>query len=192
VALLNILEDHGGYDDGPGFDPTIPASNDTYVGFNLNTGTDTIRDWGGTDVVDMRPISSTAVVMTAIDNDGPNGTIEILQIEMKNNANAKVVINGHYGPYDPYSSDSGMDGHIEKLIFKDVIYTDKNPPPIVESTVSREATRDKRTEMPASEMLTAEGNGDEAVEAEADFAPDTHKDRANKGKKSRKAMHAKR
>jgi len=46
--------------------------------------------------------------------------------------------------------------------------------------------------MPASEMLTAEGNGDETVEAEADVAPDTHQDRANKGKKSRKAMHAKR
>jgi hypothetical protein len=187
----DILEDHGGYDERPGSNFVIPVSNDTYLGFSPNTGTDTIRDWGGTDVVDMRPISSTAVVMTAIDNDGPNGTIESLQIEMKDNANAKVVINGHYGPYEPLSSDSGMDGHIEKLIFADVTYTDKNPPN-AEGLVSPESTRGKRTEMPASQMLTAEGNGDEAVEAGADVAPDTHKDRANKGKKSRKAMHARR
>ena len=78
----------------------------------------------------MRPISSTAVVMTAIDDDGPNETIESLQIEMKNDANVKVVINGYYGPFEPYSSDSGMDGHIEKLIFADVTYTDKNPPDV--------------------------------------------------------------
>jgi hypothetical protein len=188
----DILEDHGGYDGGRGSNVVIPASNDTYLGFSNNTGTDTIRDWGGNDVVDLRPTSDSSVTMRAIDDDGSNGTEESLEIAWNFSPNIKVVINGHFEPFDPLSSQSGMDGHIEKLIFKDVIYTDKNPPPIVESTVSGEATRDKRTEVPASEMLTAEGNGDEAVEAEADVAPDTHKDRANKGKKSRKAMHAKR
>ena len=49
---MDLLNDFGGYDDGTGSDPAIPASNDTYAGFNSNTGTDTIRDWGGTDVVD--------------------------------------------------------------------------------------------------------------------------------------------
>jgi hypothetical protein len=186
----DILEDHGGYDGGRGSNVVIPASNDTYLGFSNNTGTDTIRDWGGNDVVDLRPASSLSVTMTAKDLDG-SGMAESLEIAWISIPNRKVVINGHYGPYDPFSSDSGMDGHIEKLIFDDVTYTDKNPP-TVEGLVSPESTRDKRTEMPASEMLTAEGNGDEAVEAEADFAPDTHKDRANKGKKSRKAMHAKR
>jgi len=127
-GAADILEDFGGYDDGPGFTPPIPASNDTYVGFNFNTGTDTIRDWGGTDVVDMRPISTTAVVMTAIDNDGPNGSTESLQIAMKNDPNHKVVINGHFGPFEPHSSQSGMNGRIEKLIFADKTFTPQNPP----------------------------------------------------------------
>jgi hypothetical protein len=187
----DILQDYGGYDDGASFDPAIPASNDTYVGFNNNTGRDTIRDWGGTDVVDMRPISSTAVIMTRIDDDGPSGTEESLQIAMQNDPDAIVVINGHYGPFDPFSSSSSMDGHIEKLIFADVTYTDKNPP-VVESTGAGQATRDKRTEISASETLSAAGeNADEAVEAEANVAPDTHKDRADKGKKARKAKHIK-
>jgi hypothetical protein len=189
----DILEDHGGWNEGPGSDFMIPASNDTYVGFNpsSNSGTDTIRDWGGTDVVDLRPMSSSSVTMTAIDADGSNGTEESLEIAWNLDPNIKVVIDGHFEPYDPFSSTSGMNGHIEKLIFADVTYTDKNPP-TVEGLVSPESTRGKRTEMPASEMLTAEGNGDETVEVEADFAPDTHQDRANKGKKSRKAMHARR
>jgi len=131
-GAADILQDYGGYDDGPGFDPTIPASNDTYEGFNpsSNTGTDTIRDWGGTDVVDLRPMSSSSVTMTRINADGENGTKESLEIAWNLNLNIKVVIAGHYGPYDPYSSFSGMDGHIEKLIFADVTYTDKNPPNI--------------------------------------------------------------
>jgi hypothetical protein len=183
----DILEDHGGYDEGPGSNFVIPASNDTYVGFNNNTGADTIRDWGGTDVVDLRPTSNSSVTMTAIDNDGLNGTKESLEIAWNSNPNIKVVINGHFGPHDPRSSQSGMDGHIEKLIFADVTYTDKNPPPIVESTGSGEATRDKRSEKPVSETLSAAGNGDEPVEAEADVASDTDKDHANMGTKAKKA-----
>jgi hypothetical protein len=108
----------------------IPASNDTYVGFNpnSNTGTDTIRDWGGTDVVDLRPMSSSSVTITRINADGENGTNESLEIAWNSDTNIKVVIAGYYGPYDPQSSFSSMDGHIEKLIFADVTYTDKNPP----------------------------------------------------------------
>ena len=44
--------------------------------------------------------------------------------------------------------------------------------------------------MSATETLSAEGIGDEEVEAEPDVAPDTHRDRADKGKKARKAKHA--
>jgi hypothetical protein len=40
----DILEDHGGYDERPGSNFVIPVSNDTYLGFSNNTGTDTIRD----------------------------------------------------------------------------------------------------------------------------------------------------
>jgi hypothetical protein len=126
----DILEDHGGFNEGPGSNFRIPASNDTYVGFSSNTGTDTIRDWGGTDVVDLRPTSSSSVTMTRIDADSSNGTQESLEITWNINPTKKVVINGHFAPYDPLSSDSGMDGHIEKLIFEDITYTDKNPPNI--------------------------------------------------------------
>jgi hypothetical protein len=181
----DILVDLGGYDDGFGF--AIPPSNDTYVGFGNNIGRDTIRDWGGTDVVDLRPTSSTSVTMTKRDDDGTNGTKESLEITWNSNSNRQVVINGHYGPFDPLSSDSSMDGHIEKLIFADVTYTDKKPP------LSPEATGARRTEMAASETLTAaEEIGGEEIGAEADVAPDTHRDRADKGKMARNAKHAKR
>jgi hypothetical protein len=129
-GALDILQDVGGYDDGTGPDPAIPASNDTYVGFNGNTGTDIIKDWGGTDVVDMRPFSSSSVTMKAIDDDGSNGTEESLEITWNFDTNVKVLIRGHFGPYDPDSSQTSMDGHIEKIIFADVTYTDKNPPPV--------------------------------------------------------------
>jgi hypothetical protein len=75
----DILQDLGGYDDGAGSEPAIPASNDSYMGFSSNTGTDTIRDHGGTDVVDLRPTSSSSVTMARIDSDGENGTEESLQ-----------------------------------------------------------------------------------------------------------------
>jgi hypothetical protein len=181
----DFLEDHGGWDEGPGSEFTIPASNDTYVGFNQNsnTGPDIIRDWGGTDVVDLRPTSSSSVTMTAIDDDGENGTKESLQIEWNSDPSKKVIINGHFGPHDPRSSQSGMDGHIEKLIFADVTFTDKNPPQI-EGTLSTEQTHDKRTEMLAPETLSAaEGSGDEKVEAGPEVAADTHQDKADKRKK---------
>jgi hypothetical protein len=125
--------------------------------------------------------------MTRIDTDGENGTKESLEITWNSNTNIKVVIAGYYGPYDPYSSTSSMDGHIEKLIFADVTYTDKNPP------LPPEATGTGRTEMAASEPLTAaEGISGEEIEAEGDVAPDTHRDGVDKGKKGREAKHAKR
>ena len=124
--------------------------------------------------------------MRAIDADGSNGTKESLEIAWNFNPNIKVVINGHFGPYDPLSSQSGMNGRIEKLIFADVIYTTKNPPNI-ESTRSTEATRDKRTEMPASESLsTVEGTVGEEVEAVPNVAPDTHQDKPDKRKKGKR------
>jgi hypothetical protein len=126
----DILADVGGYDQELGSGPRIPASNDTYAGFSSNTGRVTIRDWGGTDVVDMRPTSSSSVTMTAIDDDGENGTKESLEITRNSDQNRKIVINAHFGPYDPLSSDSGMNGRIEKLIFADKTFTPKNPPPL--------------------------------------------------------------
>jgi hypothetical protein len=182
----DILQDLGGYDDGAGSEPAIPASNDSYMGFSSNTGTDTIRDHGGTDVVDLRPTSSSSVTMARIDSDGENGTEESLQIAWNFDPGRKVVINGQYGPFDPLSSLQGMDGHIEKLIFADVTYTDKNPPEI-EGALSTEATRDKRTETPASESLSAaEGNGDEEIEAGPDVAANTHQAKADKRKKGKR------
>jgi hypothetical protein len=184
----DILEDHGGYDDGPGNALSIPVSNDIYMGFNFNTGADTIRDWGGKDVVDMRPFSSTDVVMTAINNDGDvDGTEESLRIAMKSNSNIKIEIIGHFGPHDVYSSPLGLHGHIEKLIFADVTYTDKNPPPNIESTLSAKATRGKRTETPASETLSpVGGTAGEVVEAGPEVAADTHQDKADKRKKGKR------
>jgi hypothetical protein len=38
--------------------------------------------------------------MTAIDADGSNGTEASLEIAWNFNPNIKVVINGHFGPYD--------------------------------------------------------------------------------------------
>jgi len=40
----DLLQDYGGWNDGPAGMPEIPASNDTYKGFADNTGTVTILD----------------------------------------------------------------------------------------------------------------------------------------------------
>lgn len=201
-GATDILQDLGGYDDGPGFAPEIPASDDTYMGFNFNTGTDTIRDWGGNDVVDMRPFSSTDVVMTAINGDSDvDGTKESLQIAMKNDPNVKVVINAHFGPYYPLSSQEGMDGRIEKLIFADVTYTAKNPLNL-ERTLAVEETRGKEAG-PANEadQLAAEdsdtiseaaSNDGEETGVAPGVAPDTRNDEADQGRKGKKAKKAKR
>jgi Ca2+-binding RTX toxin-like protein len=110
-GAVDLSNDLGGYDDGTGPDPAIPASNDTYAGFNDNTGTDTIKDWGGTDVVDLRPASSSSVTMTAIDDDGSNGTEESLEITWNFDPAVKVVIRGYFGPYDPDSRGCLKRGH---------------------------------------------------------------------------------
>jgi hypothetical protein len=128
----DILADLGGYDEGQGSEFRIPASNDTYAGFSNNTGRVTIRDHGGTDVVDLRPTFSSSVTMTAKDDDSSNGTKESLEIAWNFDPNRKVVINGHFAPFDPLSSLQGMEGHVEKLIFADKTFTPKNPPPVEE------------------------------------------------------------
>jgi hypothetical protein len=181
----DLLLDFGGHDDGEGELPPIPVSNDIYKGFESNSGIDQIFDYGGQDdVLDMRPFESSDVSLTAFDFDNDPETEESLEIETS--PTTSVVILGQFGEYEPFTTDFGYHGHIEKLIFNDVTYTDKNPP-IVESTRSTEATRDKRTEMPASESLSAaEETVGEEIEAGTDVAPDTHQAKADKRKKGKR------
>jgi hypothetical protein len=112
------LVDLGGWDDGPGGKPEIPASDDLFKGFADNTGTDFVSDFGGTaDTVDLRPLSTDDVYLTAIDEDG-NGTRESLQIVMSERA--QVVILGHFAPRNIGT----QHGRIEQLIFADETITD--------------------------------------------------------------------
>jgi hypothetical protein len=110
------LSDLGGIDGSRGF-PELPASNDTFKGFESNTGTDQVTDWGGTaDVVDLRPFASSEVYVTAIDFDG-DGDQESLQIVT--GASAQVIVVGHFGEYRDFTSCCGQQGLIEQLVFSD-------------------------------------------------------------------------
>ena len=75
------------------------------------------------------PASSTSVTMTAIDDDGANGTGELAdRVELRPNRQSRHqrLLRAIRSPL----SDSGMNGRIEKLIFTDKTFTPKNPPPL--------------------------------------------------------------
>ena len=120
-GATDVLQDYGGYNDGPAGMPEIPVSNDVYKGFADNTGTDFVFDFGGTkDVLDMRPLSTDDVYLSRRDLDA-SGTEESLQIVT--GPTAQVILGGHFGPYSTYTSALGQQGSIEKLIFADVTFT---------------------------------------------------------------------
>ncbi len=111
------LSDFGGWNDGSGGQPELPASNDVFKGFESNTGTDSVTDWGGTaDVMDLRPFASSEVYVTAVDVDG-DGDQESLQIVT--GASAQVIVRGHFGEYSDFTSCCGQQGRIESLVFSD-------------------------------------------------------------------------
>jgi hypothetical protein len=113
------LQDNGGYNDGPGGEPELPVSNDTFKGLNQNTGTISVFDWGGSgDVLDLRPFGAGDVYLDAIDVDGdPAGTKESLQIVT--GGTSQVVVYGHFGDIAGLTSATGQHGRIERLIFAD-------------------------------------------------------------------------
>ena len=111
------LYDLGGWVDGGDPSRNLPASNDVFKGFARNTGTDYVADWGGTDVVDLRPFSTEDVYIAAFSADGDDDTEESLQIVTSDTT--QVVLVGHFGPYAYLTSDFGQQGRIETLIFAD-------------------------------------------------------------------------
>jgi hypothetical protein len=117
----DILTDYAGWNGALGL-PELPASNDTYKGFASNTGTDVVQDWGGADVLDLRPLSTEDIYLSRINADSDtNGTEESLQIVT--GASAQLVLAGHYGPYLDSTSSFGQQGQIETLIFADATFT---------------------------------------------------------------------
>lgn len=112
------LRDFGGHNDGPGGQPELPVSNDTFKGFESNTGTDSVWDWGGTaDLVDLRPFGASEVYVDAVDLDGNGSTRESLQIVT--GTSTQVLVLGHFGEFGDYTSRTGQQGRIEQLLFSD-------------------------------------------------------------------------
>ena len=116
-GATDYLDDYGGTNDGSGGQPELPASNDVFKGFESNTGTDEVTDYGGTaDVVDLRPFASSEVYVTAVDYDG-DGDQESLQIVTS--ASAQVIVRGHFGEFSNNTSAYGQQGRMESLVFSD-------------------------------------------------------------------------
>jgi hypothetical protein len=113
------LFDFGGYNEGPGGNPTIAASNDVFKGFADNTGDDYVLDWGGSaDVLDMRPFATDDVYIAPLDFDA--GGVESLQIVT--GPSSQVLILGHFSPY----GGSSQDGRMERIVFADQTITDSS------------------------------------------------------------------
>jgi hypothetical protein len=141
-GALDGLYDDGGWNDGPGGMLEVPASDDLYKGFGDNTGTDVVLDFGGGgDVVDMRPFSTDDVYISREDFDS-SGTEESLQIVT--GLTSQVIIAGHFGEYHQYTSQTGQQGRIEKLIFADATFTSTNglagTAPLAKATSGKQAT----------------------------------------------------
>jgi len=148
------LYDDGGYNDGPGGLPELPASNDIFKGFGDNTGTDVVIDFGGTrDVLDMRPFSTNDVYISRRDFDS-NGTEESLQIVT--GPTSQVIVVGHFGEFLQHTSKLGQQGRIEKLIFADATFTSANG--LVAATVSsaRATSGKQATLVEAADQLAEE------------------------------------
>ncbi len=113
-GLADYLLDYGGFNDGAGGNPEVPASNDIFKGFGSNTGNVYVTDYGGTaDVLDLRPFSSSEVYVNAVDIDGQHGTRESLQIITT--STAQVFVLGHFGGY----INPTHQGRMEQLVFSD-------------------------------------------------------------------------
>lgn len=112
----DTIFDYAGWNDGPGGKPELPTSNDTYKGLTQNSGTIYIADFGGRDLLDLRPLASDEVYLDAVDGDS-NGTLESLQIVT--GQTSQVIVRGQFAPYQDYTSATGQRGQIETLLFAD-------------------------------------------------------------------------
>lgn len=113
----DVLIDLGGFDDGAGGKPALPASSDTYKRLTTNTGTIRVSDWGGKDdVLDLRPLDSGEIYLTPVDAD-LNRTLESLQVVISETS--QVLVLGHFGPYLDNTQTSEQQGQIETLLFAD-------------------------------------------------------------------------
>ena len=204
-GATDLLQDYGGWNDGPAGKPEIPGSNDTYKGFADNTGTDFIFDWSGTDVVDLRPLSTEDVYLSRLDFDG-NGTEESLQIVT--GPTAQVILGGHFGPYSTYTSAFGQQGRIEKLIFADATFTNSaglssvmaasveatsGKPAELADAADRlaEEARKLLAEQPEPGSLADRGSGGRDVGPEPGGEPAKHHKADKKHKHATKATHEK-
>lgn len=114
----DIVEDFGGWNDGAGGQPELPASSDTFRGAAANTGTVGVLDWGGKgDVLDLRPLASDEVYLAAVNCDG-DPQRECLQV-VTGTGDGQVVVLGQFGEFDTSTTDSGQQGRIEILRFTD-------------------------------------------------------------------------
>ena len=115
-----LLYDNGGWDDGVGGLPELPASDDAYVGVAADTGLVAIIDWGGdADVVDLRPLRSDEVVLNRIDCGDGDAARECLQVVTGTGGTGQVVLFGHFGAYGGNTEFYGANGRIEELRFAD-------------------------------------------------------------------------
>jgi hypothetical protein len=114
----DIFEDFGGWNDGAGGQPELPASSDTFRGAAANTGTVGVLDWGGkADVLDLRPLASDQVYLAAVNcDDDPQR--ECLQV-VTGTGDGQVLLLGQFGEFDTSTTDSGQHGRIETLRFAD-------------------------------------------------------------------------
>ena len=201
----DFLWDFGGYDDGPGGNPDIAASNDVYKGFADNTGSDEVGDHGGaSDVLDMRPFSTEDVYIAPYDFDGDERD-ESLQIVT--GFSSQVFVVGHFAPY----FDGQENGRMERIIFADQTITDSSAlrRATTESLNARQAklakaapklARQARTQLarhdPIGKQATSrdgDGTADGRSAADASHAlsgSDQHAKSAKKAK-AKKAKHAK-
>jgi hypothetical protein len=153
-GTADFFYDRGGWNDGAEGFPEVPASNDIYKGFTSNTGSDVIRDWGGTkDVLDMRPFSIEDVYVDAIDFDG-SGTEESLQIVTS--LTTQVVVVGQFGDNNDLQAITNFHGRIETIIFADETITDTSGSQVL--AAASEAGSGKQARLAAA----AEGLADEA------------------------------
>ncbi len=116
----DFLSDLGGWDDGAGGNPELPASSDAYRGAAANTGTVSVTDWGGpADVLDVRPLRSDDVYLARVDCDGTDPERECLQVVTGTTATSQVVVAGQFGAYENFTGATGQRGRIETVLFAD-------------------------------------------------------------------------
>lgn len=115
---IETLRDFGGWNDGPGGLPELPASNDTFAGVAANSGPVLITDFGGAaDAIDFRPLRLGQIYLSQVNGDGdPEG--ENLRVLTGVGAAGEVVVIGHFGEVASLAP-AGQQGRIETLLFAD-------------------------------------------------------------------------